>query len=186
MHRGTLFAKRRANPAIYDAIEKGRAAGIEDMANKLFDDGLAGNTTALRLRVRSRQNHLLAHIPLYSHSCPKPSQSCRPSVATFKILQHRPGVLGRQIGLRTHVHQDGVPLVGSELRTRTRIVALRAVDRPKLRSFAKQPPLLGLGLISPAGLSNGPRHQRDQGQYDYHSLHRLAPAAASEPDRKLG
>jgi hypothetical protein len=54
MARQTLFTKRRLNPAIYDAIEKGKAAGIEEMANKLFDDGLAGNTTAQIFYLKAR------------------------------------------------------------------------------------------------------------------------------------
>ena len=36
------------------------------------------------------------------------------SMARFEILQYRAGVLGRQIGLGPHMHEDRVPLIRRE------------------------------------------------------------------------
>src|SRR5215469_9219916 len=105
-------------------------------------------------------------------------------MAPLEVLQHRPRIPGRQIGLRPHVHHDSVPLVRSELGPGTRIMALRAIDRPQLGAVAKQPPLLGLAdLLCPTRLAWRYHSQKNQEQKNYNPLH--DSRARSESDCQL-
>ena len=43
----TLLKRRRENSEVSEAIKRGKERGIAQVANKLFDQALAGNTTAM-------------------------------------------------------------------------------------------------------------------------------------------
>jgi len=50
----TLMRKKRANKALYDAIETGRAAGIEEVSNKLYEKAMTGDNTAMIFYLKNR------------------------------------------------------------------------------------------------------------------------------------
>lgn len=57
-HPDTLYAKKRAFSEFSDAIKRGKAKGLLQISNKMFEDALAGNTTAqiFYLKTRDKKN----------------------------------------------------------------------------------------------------------------------------------
>jgi hypothetical protein len=58
----TLYARKRADMKFSEALKKGRALGIRDVADRLYESAMAGNTTALIFYLKARAGWRDQHV----------------------------------------------------------------------------------------------------------------------------
>lgn len=54
IHVSTLHARKAADSEIFEAIQRGRAKGIESVSNALFENAMSGNVTAQIFFLKNR------------------------------------------------------------------------------------------------------------------------------------